>query len=217
MNAHRKENRRAAPVTSQWFGQGVSFVVLCMMVLAAITLIVVPFLSGSQTYSVLTSSMAPKYPPGTFLVVKPSAFDDLLTGDIVTFQLSSGRPEVITHRITGFTASQDGERLLVTQGDNNDAADPEPVREVQVRGKLLYAVPYVGFVANALGNSDRSSLTTVLAIGLIAWGAFSMVRGFLTNRRDSKTEDLPRTAVTPDQSASPSTTSAIRANERSRA
>lgn len=200
MNAPRKETRHQAPAPLQWFGQGLSFVVMCMMILAAIVLIVIPFLSGSQTYSVLTSSMAPKYPAGTFLVVKPSAFDELQTGDVVTFQLSSGRPEVITHRITGFTANQDGERLLVTQGDNNDVADPDPVMEVQVRGKLFYAVPYVGFVANALGNSNRSSLITVLAIGLIAWGALSMLRGFVTNHR-GKNDNRDSETGAPHQSA----------------
>jgi signal peptidase I len=183
-------SRRSAPVWLQWTGQVVSFIALCFFALAAIVLIIIPLVTGSQTYSVLTSSMAPKYPPGTFLVVKPAEFDQLKVGDVVTFQIESGRPEVITHRITGFTASQDGERLLITQGDNNDVADPDPVREIQVRGKLFYAVPYVGFVANALGNANRSTLVTVLAVALIAWGAFTMVRGVFKDRRKKREEEV---------------------------
>jgi signal peptidase len=186
-------SRPSAPVWLQWTGQAVSFIALCFFALAAIVLIVVPLVTGSQTYSVLTSSMAPKYPPGTFLVVKPAEFDQLKVGDVVTFQIESGRPEVITHRITGFTASQDGERLLRTQGDNNDVADPDPVREVQVRGKLFYAVPYVGFVANALGNANRSTLVTVLAVALIAWGALTMVRGIFKDRRQKREEEIAGT------------------------
>jgi signal peptidase I len=177
---------RRTPVWLNWTGQTISFIALCFFALAAIVLIVVPLLTGSQTYSVLTNSMAPKYPPGTFLVVKPTEYDQLQTGDVVTFQIESGRPDVITHRITGFTASQDGERLLITQGDNNDVADPEPVREVQVRGELFYAVPYVGFVANALGNANRGTAVTVLAVALIVWGAFTMVRGVIRDRRESR-------------------------------
>jgi signal peptidase len=167
-------------------GQALSFIALCVSALAAIVLIIVPLVTGSQTYSVLTSSMAPGYPPGTFLVVKPTDFDSLQTGDVITYQVESGRPEVITHRITSLTASQDGERMLITQGDNNDVADENPVMEVQVRGKLSYAVPYVGFLANALGNSDRCSVITVLAIGLIAWGAVTMIRGALKDRRENR-------------------------------
>ncbi|MGD6979892.1 MULTISPECIES: signal peptidase I [Citricoccus] len=183
-------SRRCAPAWFRWTGQTVSFIALCVFALAAILLIAVPLVTGSQTYSVLTSSMAPKYPPGTFLVVKPTEFDQLRAGDVVTFQIESGRPEVITHRITGFTASQDGERLLITQGDNNDVADPEPVREIQVRGKLFYAVPYVGFVANALGNANRSTLVTILAVALIGWGALSMVRGLVRDRREKRDQQL---------------------------
>ena len=75
---------------------------LMVAVFAALVLIVVPRATGSQTYTVLTNSMAPKFPPGTFLVVKPVDFDELKYGDVVTFQLYSGRPEVETHRIVGF-------------------------------------------------------------------------------------------------------------------
>lgn len=182
MSDSRVATRSRAPVWLQWTGQAISFIALCLFALAAIVLIIVPLVTGSQTYSVLTSSMAPKYPPGTFLVVKPTEFDQLQVGDVVTYQFESGRPEVITHRITGFTASQDGERLLIMQGDNNDVADPDPVMEIQVRGKLFYAVPYVGFVANALGNANRSALVTFLAIALIGWGALTMVRGFIRDR-----------------------------------
>lgn len=141
---------------------------------AALVLIVLPVATGSQTYTVLTNSMAPKFPPGTFLVMKPVDFDQIQYGDVVTFQLYSGRPEVETHRVVGFGATQQGEKTLITRGDNNGANDPEPVQEIQVKGKLFYAVPYVGFVANALGNSDRGTWTVVAAIGLIGYGAVTV-------------------------------------------
>ena len=37
----------------------------------------------------------------------------------------------------------------------------QPVREVQVKGKLFYAVPFVGFIANGLGNSDRGAMAQI--------------------------------------------------------
>lgn len=186
MTAPAVKTRRRIPAWLDWLGQALSLVLLCVAALAAIVLIVVPFLTGSQTYSVLTNSMAPSYPPGTFLVVKPTEFDDLQVGDVVTYQLESGRPEVVTHRVVSVAAAQDGSRRLITQGDNNDLADPEPVMPIQVRGELLYAVPYVGFLANALGQTDRSGIITVLAVALIGWGLFTMVRGALTARRETR-------------------------------
>lgn len=164
-------------------GSAASLVALCFAALAALVLVVVPLLTGSQTYSVLTSSMAPKYAPGTFLVVKPTPVDTLQVGDVITFQIESGKPAVITHRIIGISAGQNGERTFTTQGDNNSVADELPVQEVQVRGKLWYAVPYVGFVANSLGNSDRGAMLQWAAVGLLGYGVVAMVRGALQAKR----------------------------------
>ncbi|GAA1672296.1 S26 family signal peptidase [Citricoccus zhacaiensis] len=194
MSTPRDQHHFRAPIWLQRIGQAISFLILCVSALAAVVLIIVPLVTGSQTYSVLTSSMAPSYPPGTFLVVKPTDFDALHGGDVITYQMESGRPEVITHRITSLTASQDGERMLITQGDNNDVADPDPVMEIQVRGKLVYAVPYVGFLANALGQTDRSGIITILAVALITYGLYSMVRGIAKERSEKRVQDIVPTA-----------------------
>lgn len=163
--------------------RAVSFTALVLAVLAALVLIVFPRVTGSYTYTVLTNSMAPGYPPGTFIVMKPTPFDELQLGDIITYQLESGRPEVVTHRITGVSATQQGERTYITKGDNNSTEDAEPVLEVQVRGKLFYAVPFVGFVANAAGQGDRNGVIYAAAISLIAYGAFTAGRGFIAKRK----------------------------------
>lgn len=155
-----------------------SFASILLMVLgfAVLALFFVPWATGSQTYTVTSNSMAPKYSPGTFLVVKPAAFSELKYGDIVTFQLSPGRPEVETQRIVGFGATQDGQRTLITKGDNNSASSPTPVRARQVKGKLYYAVPFVGYAADALGNADRQLWMTVAAVGLIGVGELLIFR-----------------------------------------
>ncbi len=168
-------------------------VVLAIAVFAALVLIVVPHATGSQSYTILTKSMVPKFPPGTFMVMKPAAFDELKYGDVITFQLYSGRPDVETHRIVGFGTTQQGEKTLLTRGDNNGANDPEPVRAIQVKGKLFYAVPYVGFVANALGNADRDMWVRLAAAGLIGYGGLMVIRG-LRSRSRSKTADVEPSA-----------------------
>jgi signal peptidase len=129
--------------------------------------------------------MAPKYSPGTFLVVKPAAFSELKYGDVVTFQMESGLPAVETHRIVGFGATQAGEKTLITKGDNNDINDPKPVRELQVKGKLFYAVPLVGYAANALGNADRGLWVAAGAAALIGYGLLLIVRHIRSRRLDS--------------------------------
>lgn len=163
-------------------GSGVAFLMLLIAAFFALVMVVVPMATGSQTYTVLTSSMAPKYAPGTFLAVKPTAFSDLRVGDVITYQIESGKPDVITHRITAIGATQQGARILTTKGDNNSLPDALPVQEVQIKGKLLYAVPYLGYVAHTVGQ-DRDLLLPVIAMALIAFGGFSMVKGAQEKKR----------------------------------
>lgn len=162
--------------------RGVAYLALMIAALVALVMIIVPMVTGSQTYTVLTSSMAPKYAPGTFLVVKPTPFSDLRVGDIITYQIESGKPGVITHRITAVGATQSGERILTTKGDNNSLEDANPVQAAQVKGKLLYAVPYVGHAANAVGQ-ERDLILPIIAIGFFSFGALSMVKGAVEKKR----------------------------------
>ncbi len=159
-----------------------SYVLLLVVALAALVMVVVPLATGSQSYTVLTNSMAPKYAPGTFLVVKPVPFDQLRVGDVITYQIESGKPGVISHRIVSIGATQSGARVLTTQGDNNSLPDALPVQEVQVKGRLSYAVPYVGWLANAVGRG-RGVLVPIIATALIVLGAVGMVRGALEKKR----------------------------------
>ncbi|WP_417217151.1 signal peptidase I [Arthrobacter sp.] len=180
--ASQTRPRRRVPAV---VGSVLGLVALVLAVFAALVLIIVPVATGSQTYSVLTNSMRPHLPPGTLVVSRPIAFQDLEVGDVITYQLESGRADVITHRIVSTTADQNGKTLLITQGDNNDLADDAPVREVQVRGKLFYAVPYAGFLANWLGNQDRGMGAQIAAVVLIGYGAWNVASGILARRKPS--------------------------------
>lgn len=167
-------------------GRVLGFVALCVALFAAVILILIPAVTGSQPYTVLTNSMAPKYPPGTLLIVKPADFAALKIGDVVTYQLRSGEPEVVTHRVVSIGVNQEGDRTLITKGDNNSLEDEVPVQEVQVRGKLLYSVPQVGWAANWMENNNREGVAKWVAVGLIGYGVVTILRGAREARRKKK-------------------------------
>ncbi len=54
---------------------------------------------------------------------------------MITYQLESGRPTVVTHRVTGIGVDARGELRYTTQGDANSAPDVQTVRPVQVRAR----------------------------------------------------------------------------------
>lgn len=163
-------------------GLGIGAGLLALTVLLAIVAVLVPAVTGAQTYTVLTRSMEPGYPPGTYLVVRPTPIEDIAVGDVITYQLESGESAVVTHRVTSIELASDGERRLVTKGDNNAVADPEPVRPVQIRGVLWYAVPYLGW-ATGLRGEDAAGVWIPVAAGLVFCYAAVMAGGWAVDRR----------------------------------
>lgn len=154
----RVATRRAAQILS-W----ATIVTVAMAILLAV---IVPRVSGATPYTVITGSMTPALPPGTLVVMRPVAESEIGIGDVITYQLVSGKSAVVTHRVVGMSTSLAGELRLVTKGDASGTVDAEPVRSVQVRGKLWYSVPYLGHMNRLIGAHHRQlavyGVTTLL-------------------------------------------------------
>lgn len=163
-------------------GQCVAWIVIIVAVIAIILGVALPRLAGGHAYTILTGSMRPGMPPGSLVVVRPVDPAALRMGDVITFQLRSGRPEVATHRIVGIGTTTRGERVFTTRGDANDANDVAPVRAVQVRGKRWYAVPYLGRL-NSLATGEHRAIGRLAAAGLLTGYALVMFAGCLRDRR----------------------------------
>ena len=167
--------------------------VLSWLVVAGVTAlvgagVVVPRLAGATPYTVLTGSMQPSYPPGTLVVVRPAQVEDLAIGDVVTYQLESGRATTVTHRVVGVGWSAAGEKVLTTQGDANGSPDVAPVRPVQVRGEVWYALPWVGRLNVLFSPAQHELLVRVAAGALFAYAAALLVSGSRRHPRGASTQ-----------------------------
>lgn len=96
--------------------------------------------SSVPVVSVASGSMLPKLYPGD-LVFSMQA-NDLTIGDIIIYKAECAYmpPKDIIHRIIGFESGK-----IITKGDNNEYADPCPVNYSQVRGRVLFGVPLLGW------------------------------------------------------------------------
>lgn len=160
----------------------VSMVILTVAGLALLAVAVaVPRIGGATPYVVQTGSMSPTLEPGTLVVVKPRPAHELRIGDVVTYQLVSGRPATATHRVVEIGAGLDGELRFRTQGDANSAADAAWVRPAQLRGVVWYHLPWVGRISVALDPIRHQGLERVVGWSLVLVGA-SMVVGALRGR-----------------------------------
>ncbi|MGO4276485.1 hypothetical protein AB4Z22_42795, partial [Paenibacillus sp. TAF58] len=70
-------NRPGAISTRAVIGAALLSGLLAVVLLTGILAVVVPAAAGAQTYTILTSSMKPGLPPGTFVVVERQAAADL--------------------------------------------------------------------------------------------------------------------------------------------
>lgn len=178
--------------------QAISWVLLLLVSLLAIVVIVVPLATGAKPYTILTGSMEPQYPPGTLVVVKPVDVSEINLGDVITYQLESGKPQVVTHRVVAVGAAADGTPLFITRGDANDADDPEPVQPVQIVGELWYSVPYVGWINNVVTGQARAWAIPIVVAGLFVYGIVLLAMGFRDRRRAKAATARDTTTTTGD-------------------
>ena len=175
--------RRVRRGLGYYIGLGLSWGVLGLVLLLAAVLIFIPAAAGATPLTVLTSSMEPHLPPGTFIVVRPTPVDDIHIGSVVTYQIESGKPEVITHRVVEIRSESNGSRTFITKGDNNDDPDPKPVVPEQIKGTLWYSVPLIGYVASAVNGQSRTWLVPVAGVGLLVYAAIMVVSALVGRAR----------------------------------
>jgi signal peptidase len=153
-----------------------SGVVLTAALLGAV--VVVPKVMGWVPLTVLSGSMTPTYPVGSQVVVERvqgnAAVERLHVGDVVTFLPEPDSGRLVTHRIVERVVRQDGTVEVRTRGDANDAVDPWRLTATQIRGRVRYGVPLVGYAAHALGQAQKDIGLKLVAGGLFAVAAWQL-------------------------------------------
>ncbi|MFF1878409.1 signal peptidase I [Leifsonia sp. NPDC058230] len=190
--APRRRARHRSKTLLEYIAIGVSAGLLGLVILLALAVIVVPRIAGATPVTILTGSMEPTLPPGTLVVVKPGPVRDVRVGDVITYQLRSGEPAVISHRVTAIARSTSGALTFITKGDSNAHADA-PVIPAQVRGVVWYSVPLLGYANSALDQGRRSWVLPVVGVGLLGYSGYLMVRGGMDalSKRKARTKAAP--------------------------
>lgn len=166
----------------RWTWHVVCLVLLALSAFVLIAGVFLPRLAGATPYTITTGSMKPSYPPGTLVIAKPVALENLKPGDAITYQLESGRPQVVTHRIVGTATTLQGDPLFQTQGDANDTPDRNLVYPVQIKGKVWYHVPFMGHSSALMSGEHRTWITYGIG-GLLALYSLTMFWGAIVSRR----------------------------------
>jgi signal peptidase len=189
--AHPVINRVLHPL-AHGLRLGLGWGLLLLVLGLAAVIIGVPLATGSVPLTVQTNSMAPTYPAGTLVVVRPVDPSTIRIGDAIAFQTVSGRDSIVTHRVIAISSSA-GDRTFSTQGDNSDLPDAGPVIADQIRGAVWYSIPWVGYLTEAVG-ANREWIVPTLAVGLFLFAGYNFTGGLATaarKRRHNRPAALP--------------------------
>jgi len=113
-----------------------------------------PFGIGSAV--VMSGSMEPTLSVNDWVCIRES--EEYFVGDVVVYQ--SGR-DLVIHEIIDIN---DG--VVTTKGQANNTAD-EPIDIQYVKGRMIFAIPYIGIVVNFIKSLPGTIILLTLAIILV--------------------------------------------------
>lgn len=99
----------------------VGWVVLSVVVVAAVTFALASTVGGYHLTRVLSNSMEPTFSAGDLVIVRDRPVGDIATGDVVVLP-DPNSASMFIHRLTTVERN-DGRTVVTTRGDNNPAPD----------------------------------------------------------------------------------------------
>ena len=104
---------------------------------------IVPVPGNIKVKIVQSGSMEPAIKVGAVVIIKPS--NEYHIGDVIMFGEDTKTKVPTTHRIVADEV-RSGVFYYTTKGDANEDPDPQQVAQTEVIGKVLFSIPYLGYV-----------------------------------------------------------------------
>lgn len=145
---------------------------------------------GYKLFTVQSGSMEPAIKLGSVVVIQPK--ENYQEGDIITFKKESERNVLnprttTTHRI--IEVKQENNKILyTTKGDANDSTDGTPVDKDLVLGKMLLAIPYLGYPVAFAKTQTGLILLVIIPAVIIIYGELLNVKKEVKNLLKAKAE-----------------------------
>ena len=166
-------------------------IILALAVLLLMFVLIVPLVFSGRVAIVLSGSMEPTMPMGALAVTMPVAPEEVRVKDIIAFAPPWDPDVTVSHRVVEVVT--DGELAFHTKGDASEDIDPWVMPAEYVTGRVVFNIPYLGYVANSAllyvrtwwGLGFLVVLPSMLLIG-------STIRGVSrsANRRQQRMQSL---------------------------
>lgn len=143
-----------------------------------------------DAYVIVSPSMVPTINVQDAIIIRREEPENLKQGDIISFLATDSyySGKVITHRIIGIEQAEDGSLLYRTKGDNNNFADGTLVNEDNVYGKVLFRIPWLGYIRQFLSTYFGWILCIALPLLYLILSEVIKVRKMLRRKRKQAEE-----------------------------
>jgi len=141
-------------------------ILLALVISVLMFILIVPVFFSGRVAVVLTGSMEPALPQGALAFTMPVKPKEIEIDDIIVFIRPGTYPEVTTsHRVVEVVAT-DGELSFRTKGDANDEIDSFTTLAEHLRGRVVFSLPYLGYLVNSILGYVRTWAGLVLLVVL---------------------------------------------------
>lgn len=128
---------------SNWVGN----IILILTVLLLLFVLLVPLVFSGRVAVVLSASMEPTMPMGALAITMPVTAEEVKVGDIIAFAPPWDPDVTVSHRVVEIIPGE--ETSFRTKGDANEDDDPWFMPAEYVTGRVVFDIPYLGYVANS--------------------------------------------------------------------
>ncbi|MHA6260997.1 signal peptidase I SipW [Sporosarcina sp. CAU 1771] len=176
----RKRKTSKTKKVMKWLNNILTGILMVLLITVASLVVITkasggePQLFGYQIKTVLSGSMEPGIQTGSIIAVKTDIDkNSFKEGDVITFMEEE---ILITHRVTEVSGSGDSV-LYRTKGDNNNAADMNPVMAQNVVAEYSgFTLPNVGYFVNFSQSKNGAFLLLIPGFLLLLYSAVTIWR-----------------------------------------
>jgi len=153
---------------------------------------------GWRLQVISTPSMAPLYPAGTLVAVEPIDASAVQAGMVIVFRDPARPDRLVAHRAVMRIPAE--EPVWQTKGDANRDADPWHVAAADVRGRVRWGVPGLGWVVSTFHGWTGAATLVGGPLGLLAVAEVSDLvrrrRRAVLNAAEVRSTDTPTLTIT---------------------
>lgn len=167
----------------------IGYGIFVMVIIAFALLLLVSMFPISGNYKikiVMSGSMEPAIKTGSIVIIRPESAYSI--GDVITFGKDTKKDVPTTHRIIEMR-TQEGKYIYRVKGDANENADMKEVLQNEVIGKVMFDVPYAGYVLDFAKKPAGFVLLIVIPAAVIILDEIQTIWAEIRKRKSASKQN----------------------------